>query len=378
MDLILFKLLYFLLFFGLSSIAGMLIPFLQYKGFSPIETATLISFYTVSGILGQLIAGCCCDKLKTIKKIFIFSLLGVMFSTALAIFINIKILFYISFVIMGFFYYILTSIPDSWVIESGENAKSKFGFFRAFGSTGWAFGVLASGIITEKYGYHILNIIYLIMLSLTLFISIKIKDTVKEYKGCGNLKELFNNKEYILTVIILLIICIPFRGYCQLVPYRIEYVGGNTVNLGIFNFISSISEIAMLILAQKIMHKLSPDKLLLLSPLGLFLQILILRFGSNINIIYISAVLQAFTLPIILVVGKIIIDRISPSNLKTSSQLVAFAIFNSVSTIIGTASVGYFIEKFSLNKANLFLLGCNMLSILGALYYDKSIKDRTI
>ena len=352
----------------------MLIPFLQYtflqyKGFSPIETATLISFYTVSEILGQLIAGCCCDKLKTIKKIFIFSLLGVMFSTALAIFINIKILFYISFVIMGFFYYILTSILDSWVIESGENAKSKIGFFRAFGSTGWAFGALASGIITERYGYHISNTIYLIMLSLTLLISLKIKDTVKE---------LFNNKEYILTVIILLIICIPFRGYCQLVPYRIEYVGGNTVNLGIFNFISSISEIAMLILAQKIMHKLSPDKLLLLSSLGLFLQILILIFGSNINIIYISAVLQAFTLPIILVVGKIIIDRISPSNLKTSSQLVAFAIFNSVSTIIGTASVGYFIEKFSLDKANLFLLGCNMLSILGALYYDRNIKDRTI
>lgn len=378
MDLILFKLLYFLLFFGLSSIAGMLIPFLQYKGFNPIETATLISFYTVSGILGQLIAGCCCDKLKTIKKIFIPSLLGVMISATLAVFINIRILFYISFIIMGFFYYILTSIFDSWVIESGENTKSRFGLLRAFGSTGWAFGVLASGLITEKYGYHILNIIYLIMLSLTLFISIKVKDTVKECRGCGNLKELFKNKEYMLTVIILLIICISFRGYCQLVPYRIEYVGGNTINLGIFNFISSISEIVMLILAQKIMHKLSPDKLLLLSPLGIFLQILILRFGNSINIIYISAVLQAFTYPIVLVVGKIIIDRISPGNLKTSSQLIAFAIFNSTSTIIGATSVGYFIEKFSLDKANLFILGCTIIAIFSSLYYDRNIKDRTI
>ena len=83
-------------------------------------------------------------------------------------------------------------------------------------------------------------------------------------------KPLLINKEYIFTVVTLLIICIGFRGYLQLVPYVITKVGGNTSNLGIYNFICSVSEIVMLILCRKIMHKLSPDKLLILSPIAIF------------------------------------------------------------------------------------------------------------
>ena len=40
---LLFRIIYFFVFFGTSTIAGMLIPFLQYKGFDPIQTGSLIS-----------------------------------------------------------------------------------------------------------------------------------------------------------------------------------------------------------------------------------------------------------------------------------------------------------------------------------------------
>ena len=43
---LLFKIIYFFLFFGIATIGGMLIPFLQYKGFEPIQIGRLISLYT--------------------------------------------------------------------------------------------------------------------------------------------------------------------------------------------------------------------------------------------------------------------------------------------------------------------------------------------
>ncbi|MGL4913101.1 MAG: MFS transporter [Romboutsia sp.] len=378
MELILFRVLYFFLFFGVASIVGMLVPFLQYKGYNPMEIGTLISLYTVSGMIGQFFVGYLCDKFSTIKKIFFPSVIIMMITNTTAVIFNQKIIFYSSFLVMGFFYYIVVNLSDSWVMENEESIKSKFGPLRAFGSIGWAIGVLVSGFIIAKFGYYTVNIMYIVTVTIALIVSFKLKDTRKECKGKINFKPLLVNKEYLLTIIILLIICIAFRSYCQLIPYAIESMGGTTSNLGIFNCISSISEIVMLVWCSKIMHKFSPDKLLILSPLAILSQALILYFIPNINVIYLSGIFQICTYPIILMVGRIMIDRISPDNLKTSSQLIGFAIFNSSATIIGSMGMGFFIEKLDVKGANLVLIGITIIGVISAIFYDKKIKDKTL
>ena len=66
---LLFRIIYFFVFFGTSTIAGMLIPFLQYKGFDPIQTGSLISLFTLSGLVGLFSDWTMfCDKLRTMKK----------------------------------------------------------------------------------------------------------------------------------------------------------------------------------------------------------------------------------------------------------------------------------------------------------------------
>lgn len=378
MELIIFRALYFFSFFGVASIAGMLIPFLQHKGFDPIQIGTLISLYTISGILGQLLAGYLCDKLRTIKKILSLSILFIMISTTISITFKIRVVFYISFIITGFFYSILTNVSDSWVMESEEKIKIKYGSIRAFGSIGWAFGVLVAGFIISKFGYYAVNIMYVISMSVALICSFKLKDSIKESKGSLDFKELLINKEYLFTIIILLIISVSFRAYCQLVPYVIEYRGGNTFSFGIFSFISSLSEIIMLIICGKIMHKFSPDKLLILAPIGILIQSSILYFFTNINIIYFSGIFQIFTFPIMLMVARTMIERLSPNNLKTSSQLIGFAVFNSMGTMIASMLIGYLIENMSVEITITILMILSAIGIVSAIFYDKKIKDKTL
>ena len=147
MQLILFRLFYFFLLFGVANISGMLIPFLRYKGYDPIQTGTLIELYTLSGILGQFSVGYFCDKFMTIKKIFLPSLIIAIIFGGATIYFQKGIIFYVFFLFMGFFSYIILSLPDSWIIENDENIRDKFGQLRAFGSIGWAFGVLITGFI---------------------------------------------------------------------------------------------------------------------------------------------------------------------------------------------------------------------------------------
>ena len=378
MRILLFRTIYFFLFFGLANISGMLIPFLQYKGFDPIETGSLISLFTLSGLVGLFSIGYFCDKLKTIKKVLFPAIIITTITGFLAIITNKGILFYIVFFLMGLFSTMLGPLCDSWVMENIDDVKVKFGEFRAFGSIGWAFGVLIVGFIVSNLGYKYVTFIYVGTLLIGILCAFKLKDVVKSCNNNMSFKPLLINKEYIFTVVTLLIICIGFRGYLQLVPYVITKVGGNTSNLGIYNFICSVSEIVMLILCRKIMHKLSPDKLLILSPIAIFIQMSVLYFIPGIYTIYLSGLFQVLTYPIILMVGRTMIDRVCPENLKTTSQLMGFAMFNSLGLIIGAFIVGILIEFFKINGAILFMMCVSIIGVLSAIIYDRKIKDKTI
>ena len=375
---LLFRITYFFVFFGASTIGGMLIPFLQYKGFDPIETGSLISLYTLSGLVGLFSVGYFCDKLKTIKKVLFPSLIITTLAGIIAILFNKGILFYIAFFLMGLFNAMIGPLCDSWIMENIDDIKSKFGQLRAFGSVGWAFGVLIVGFVISNLGYKYVTFIYGVALLVGIICTFILKDVVKNCEGSINFKPLLTNKEYFFTIITLLIICIGFRGYLQLVPYSITRIGGSTSNLGIYNFICSISEIIMLILCGKIMHKLSPDKLLILSPIAVFIQMSVLYFIPNIYAIYLSGALQVFTYPIILIVGRTMIDRVCPGNLKTTSQLIGFAMFNSLGIIIGSFMVGFLMQYLKINKAILFMMGVALLGILCAIFYDRKTKDKTV
>lgn len=378
MQLILFRLFYFFLFFGVANVNGMLIPFLRYKGYDPIQTGTLIGLYTISGILGQLSVGYFCDKLKTIKKIFIPSIMICIISGMMAICFKHKIIFYIGFFIMGFFSGIVISLADSWIIENEDDIKVKFGQLRAFGSIGWAFGVLIMGYTLSNLGIFAMGIIFLVSMSIAFLATIKSRDISKKCKGTINIKVLITNKEYLFTIIIFLFISISFRSYYQIVPYAIELVGGNASNVGTYYFIGSMSEIMMLLYCSKIMHKLSPDKLLRVVPVAILVQIIILYVTKNIVFIYISAMLQIFTYPILLMCGRIMIDRISPGELRTTSQLVGFAIFNSFGVVIASFIVGLLIEKFNIENTKLIIMGWVIFCIICSIFYDKKTKDKTL
>lgn len=378
MGLILFRMLYFFLFFGLSTIAGMLIPFLNYKGYDPMQTGILISLYTVSGMIGQFAVGYFCDKLKTIKNIFIPSIVVIMISATISITFNTKAIFIVGFVTMGCFNYILNTLCDSWVMERGDEMKKKFGPLRSYGSVGWAVGVLIAGYAISKYGYISINILFVVTLGISFFLALKIKDTKKECNKPANSKELLNNREYILTIIVLLIIGVSYRGYCQVLPYVISAIGGNTINLGIYSFICAISEIIMLMFCANIMHKFSPDKVLILAPIAIILQLMVLYFIPNIYVIYLSGILQVFTYPLILMVARIMIDRVSPCNLKTSSQLIGFAIFNSFGVIIASIGVGVLVEHLQIGQAVLSLICFTTIGIISAKVYDRFITDKTL
>ena len=373
-----FRMIYFFLFYGISCLTGMLIPFLNNKGFDPIMTGSLIGFFTMFSVGSQFLTGYFCDRYKTIKKILIFLIITTTVSGVFSIFFNIGIIFYISFFILGFSSASLASLVDSFVLESEENIKSKFGKLRSFASIGWASGVLMSGIIVSNFGYNFVAIISTITLSISIFLISRLNDVKKDCCDKISLKPLIININYDFILLTLLIICISFRCHYQLIPYSINYLGGDTFHVGLYYFISSISEIIMLMLTMSIMHKISPDKLLIITPIALFIQLVTIYFANNLIFIFISASLQVFTYPIIIMVGRIIVDRVSPTHLRTTSQLIAFAVYNSFAMIIASFLIGFLVDYSNIKFAILCVIAITFISFIMSLFYDRNTIDKTL
>ena len=72
------------------------------------------------------------------------------------------------------------------------------------------------------------------------------------------------------------------------------------------------------------------------------------------------------------------IDRVCPENLKTTSQLIGFALSNSLGIIIGSFIVGFLIEYFKIDKAILIMMIVAVLGIVITVFYDRKTKDRTV
>ena len=80
---------------------------------------------------------------------------------------------------MGLFNSMLGPLCDSWIMESSDDIKVKFGQLRAFGSVGWAFGVLIVGFVISNLGYKYVTFIYVGSLLVGIFCTFRLKDVVK-------------------------------------------------------------------------------------------------------------------------------------------------------------------------------------------------------
>lgn len=354
----------------------MLIPFLRYKGYEPIQIGTLISLFTLMGIFGQLFIGYFCSKFKTIKKVFLVSLLLTMFTGFFSFLFPKSIYFYIVFFMLGIFSSILTSLIDTWVMESDE--KNSFGKLRCFGSFGWAFGVLLTGYIISSFGYFVVKIVFGLSVLIATIVTLRIKDTEKENNKKISIKYLIKNKKYNFLIFSLLMVCISYRAYLQLIPYLVEYMGYDVSSLGVYYFLSSFSDILMFIFCAKIMHKISPDKLLIVSPIAIIVQLLIVYFTLDLKYLYISCIFQIFTFPVILMVGRVMVDRVSFKDLKTTSQLVGFAMYNSLGIIIASLFVGFLVDRFGVEKSVLQIIFFTIFSTIIVFIYDRKTKDEVL
>src|SRR5699024_2533118 len=218
--------------------------YLKYKGLSGTEIGWVLAIGPFASIISQPFWGYLSDKYKTIKKMLLISIAGML--TMSIVFFQMNEL--IAILVVGAFFYFFSSpvgaLGDSLAQRRAKDLNISFGSIRMWGSIGFAFSSLIVGELLTKFGVPFIVWPY-VFLSITLFIvALSIKDvTVNETPvQFKDLRLLLKNKAFILFLIAMMFMTITHRANDSYIGIYINELGGTEALVGVAWFVGLISE----------------------------------------------------------------------------------------------------------------------------------------
>ncbi len=345
--------------------------FFKKRGLSNAEIGLAISLSTLGGILGQFVWGLLCDKFHTIKKSFIAANLMIWAAILSFLFLKSATWVLILMFLLGFAQVPQPSILDTWILKKLPGKEEEYGHIRLWASVGFAVFALSFGWAIRYFGFNIMFIAASFFILMTLLVTMSLADVQEGDSHQGSLKksmkELLKNKRYLFFIVVCFIIGLAYRTVHLLLPLIIDYVKGNSSDLGLAYFVGVITEIPMLLASKKLSKKFESNRLILLSVLLYMVQFLILLMARSPFLVFVAMLAQGLAFGNYLPSIRLFVYENAPENLRTTAQTLADALCSSLTAVIGSAAGGLIIENYGVKTVliigmGLLILACVILS----------------
>lgn len=369
-----FSLLTFLAFVAHAMLNTQAIPYLTEVGYTPVERGYIMAFYATIAMVGQFVIGFLCDKHKTIKRFLILMTIFLIGFSFLTYTLHDKN-FIMHFFLMGStisLVRIIGNLLEIWLIEV-DGLYSYFGVVRSFGSLGWALSSLGTGYLIVQYGYGTMAYVASFINILVIFLSIALEDADKtESKPIkfADIKLLFQNKSYILLLVVYTFAFIVYNADSTSVTDYILSIGGTEGDVGMKWFVQAMSELPVMIVGTYVLNKLKGKRMMIIGSLMLGLRFVLYAAFPTTRGIFVSSSLQMISFPFILISQKELFLRETPKSLTSTGQMVAIAFTAGLAAIIAPILAGYLSELMPI-RTIIFGFGIFMLIPMTLMFFYK-------
>lgn len=332
-----FSVLMFVMFFSHALLFTQIIPFLTEVGYTAVQRGYIIAAHATFSMLGQVLFGYLSDRFGTIKKLVIF-LTGLIFVSGILNYSFQGLNFLYHFIMMSVVAgstRIVANLVETWLLEL-DSMHDDFSYLRSFGSLGWALASLVSGFMAVRFGYASLGIVAAVLSVLVIYIALVAEDVSKhtvEKLKVRDLKRLFQNKNYILLIVVFFFTYLIYASDGITITDYIFHLKGTSEDVGVKWFVQAITEIPVLFMGSYILNKFNIKNLFRVSLVILMGRFILTGLSTSVWQVILIASLQALTFPIMLIAQKHLVYKEVPLELMSSGQMVA------VSLSMGLASI---------------------------------------
>lgn len=367
---------YFLSYFALGTLLPLLPVYLNENlGMEQNMIGYILSFMPLVGIVGQPIWGYISDKTKAYKKILFFiTAVATITGFLLGITKNITTTFVIV-LIFSFFRCAIGPLSDRFALEYSKDGETSFGAIRLWGSIGYAVAGLVIGQIAKVTG---LFIIFYIFVGVHLMVLFCLKFFPKENVTEGyilkqnalitDFKKLMKIKEFIFIIIISMILYGPLLSNNAYFSMYVVKQGGDLSIVGSLFFISAMSEVPFMFVANKWIKKIGMMKIILIASTANLIRWLIYFIEPNLFIIYIATSLQGIGFGLLLPAMMEYLRDIVPKNIFATAVTLQTSIGFGVGNFMLTLIAGYLLKFYSIKVVYGLFSGCTFVAILFIIY----------
>lgn len=360
----------YLLYFMFSALpSGMLTPLMSHLGYTSQQIGFLFSMGAISGILISTLISRFADRFRKLKPFVILSLIvsialiGTVFRSVAP-----SLLCFLSGIAVAAFSRLISSLLDSWALESDEAIRVRYGAIRAFGSIGFAIGLGVLVQFVTRSGYQAIFPISMILgslLVLLLAFTPDVKPATQAWQK-PKLKSLFS-LDYGLWVLIFFFVFFVIGVEDMTITMKMLELGAGPTQIAWFYSAQALFELPLFFFGARLMRRYGAKKLLVLAILALASKMFLFAATQQVSAMLGLTMIQFFTFPLIMITSKAIIYTASDPAQKISGQVIGVAIYGNLSGILAPLLIGAFVKLTSASLALVALgglLGIPLMMIL--------------
>ena len=371
------------------SLGGYVTVFLQSIGFDAGQVGVITSLNSGAGVFSSPFWGMLSDKLRSLKKLILLTLVAgaVLFALVPAsagIALRGLPFVFIFIPVAMFFKTPTMSLLENWMLRNAAREKLNYGALRSFGALSFALASLALGYILPRTGVTFTFYANAMLTVPAIFLLAFTKGSADE-EAAGKkrltLKEMqFGRlaKNYYLVAYIVFSVFqrIPFQCCMTFLPFLVAEAGGDTAQMGIIMGVRAFVEIPMMLLLKPLRNRMPLYYLIMAASCFFMLECFLYSFAADFVTIVAVSVFHGLGNGLMLPVSSSYVFSLTPDDLKATSQTVLGSM-NSIAGILGGVLGGVLIMGFGI-KQFYFIIGIMIMIALGLYILSFAIGEKAL
>lgn len=354
-----FILIYFFFMTSRALFGPYISVYLQDKGLSSELIGVVTGINSFAIIVTQPLWGIIADKIRSSRKTLILATLG----QALFAF---SLIFASNFFLISIFFFMYTSfsasegtLMDTWMLKSLKGAgdtQNSVGPIKTWGCLGYAAASIASGWIISKTSIDAIIPVFvglIVLISITMFF-VRTNEGYTASKA-ASLKEMqlgriFKDKTFLIFLVYVFFMQMAHRGSFTFFPILIKDFGGSTQLVGYASALMFVSEAIIMFFSKKMLSKIRPETLIMLSSLFFVLWHVFLSLSSKPIHVVLACLMDGPSFALFSIGMLYYLDAIAPKDIRTTYQTVAYSVYFGLSGIVGNVAFGWMKDHFGYQK----------------------------
>lgn len=373
---------YFLLFAGLASVLPFIVLYYQGLGFSGTQIGLLTGIAPLITLFSAPLWSGLADATRRHRLLMSLAILSGVITLFVFPLLSAFIPVLLIAILLNAFVAPLTPFVDSATMFMLAGEKELYSRVRLGGTIGYGLAALIVGVFVQSHGLK-----FAFWGSATLFLLGFIVSQKLDY---GRLQTDNPARERIRTLLVnprwLLFLLLAFAGGSALAAFNnylfsyMQELGANESMMGLALMVGMLSEIPVLFFGNRLIKRLKPYGLLMLSMAFIGLRFLLLAASGTPGLVLAIQLLNGLTIPAMWVAGVSYADENAPPGMNTTVQGLFNAIFLGFGMAVGGFVGGLLLDSLG-GRGLYFVFGVAVLTIVAivALVYRRlPAEQRTV